>query len=287
MSVAWLNGSLVDEQTASVPVRDTGFLHAAGVFTTMRADSGTIVRLPRHLNRLRQSCDALSIPLQYRDDQLTSAAAEVLEKNQLQNARLRLTITGSGTCLLTATPLQTYPPELYERGMTVLLLDEQKLNPYDIQAGHKTLNYFSRLTSLRKAHQQSAGEAMWFNIYNYLQSGSISNVFLVKNGQLITPPTQAEIDSDAGLRERLPYARSNVLPGITRGAILELAAKLQIKTEFAGINVNQLLDADEVFLTNSIMDVMPVCRIERSVVGNDKPGEITLRLSEALKQLQD
>src|SRR6476661_2597042 len=121
------------------------------------------------------------------------------------------------TGLLTATEMVPYPEEFYRKGMTAAVEDRQKLNPYDVQAGHKTLNYFSRLTALRTANQRSAGEAFWFDVHNYLQSGSISNVFLVKDGRILTPPTQAEME-DEELAARVPYPRSSVLPGVTRGA---------------------------------------------------------------------
>jgi branched-chain amino acid aminotransferase len=299
MATVWLNDKFIDESTASLSIRDTGLLHAAGVFTTMRAYDGAVFRLDQHLNRLRESCQAFSIPLSYMDEKLRSAINELLQANKRVNARLRMTVTGGTTsddpvhgmrlnpnCFLTAAELQEYPRELYEHGMTVALLDAQKLNPFDIQAGHKTLNYFSRMSALRWARQAGAGEALWFNIYNYLQSGSISNVFIVKDGQLITPPTQAEINANANLREKLPYARSNVLPGITRGAILELAQTINLPIERTSINVEQLLDADEIFLSNSIMNVMPIARVERSIVGNDRPGPITTQLGEVLEQMQ-
>ncbi|HEY1685310.1 MAG TPA: aminotransferase class IV [Tepidisphaeraceae bacterium] len=283
--MVWLNGKFVDDAEASLPLRDPGLLHGAGVFTTMQAIAGNVFRLEQHSQRIRDSSQLLSIPFTFTDQALVAVVKELLEKNNLSEARLRLTVTAEN-CFLTATKFHPYPQELYEKGMTAALLDDQKLNPWDTQAGHKTLNYMSRIAALRSAQHMSCGEALWFNIYNYLQSGSISNVFLVKNGRLVTPPTQAEIDGDQNLRERLPYARSNVLPGITRQAILEIAGSQSVEVEFAAINVEQLLNADEVFLTNSIMNVMPVTRIERSVVGNDKPGEITLRFSQALNQMQ-
>ena len=81
--------------------------------------------------------------------------------------------------------------------MTVIALDEQKANPYDAQAGHKTLNYFSRLSALRAANSRGAGEAIWFNVHNYMESGSISNIFLVKGGKLLTPPTNIDLRDPA------------------------------------------------------------------------------------------
>ena len=149
----------------------------------------------------------------------------------------------------------------------MILLDEQKLNPYDLQAGHKTLNYFSRLAALREANRRGAGEALWFNVHNYLQSGSISNVFLVKNGVLITPPTPLELRDDQPLAAAVPYPRSNVLPGVTPHVVIELAERGGVTFRPTAIDVDQLLEADELFLTNSIMGVMPVCRLERHAIG--------------------
>jgi branched-chain amino acid aminotransferase len=291
MPLVWLNGNFIDESGAAVSIRDTGLLHAAGVFTTMRSYAGNVFRLQQHLHRLRGSCESLQIPLKYSDTSLADAAGELLKRNQLSEARLRVTVTRGHAkqdplhglqlepnVFLTAAELEPYPAEYYQRGMTVILLDEQKLNPYDLQAGHKTLNYFSRLAALREANRRGAGEALWFNVHNYLQSASVANVFIVKNNELITPPTQAELREPA-VSVATPYAGSNVLPGVTRGAIIELAQRLNVAIRHRAIDVSALLDADEVFITNSIMQVMPVCRIERRAIGDDKPGPMTMQLS--------
>jgi len=296
MAQAWLNGQFVEEGTAAVPIRDAGLLHGAGVFTTMCAHRGKVFRITDHLRRLRDSCEALFIPLPHKDESLEEAAIELLSRNQIPEARLRLTVTrGTVTqdplhglrtepnVFLTAGAFEPYPQEYYQRGLTVILLDEQKLNPYDVQAGHKTLDYFSRFAALREANRRGAGEALWFNVHNYLQSSSTSNIFLVESGTLVTPPTQAELQ-DPELAQATPYSRSNVLPGITRAAATEAArhAGIQVKTE--AVDVNRLLAANELFLTNSIMGVMPVCRIERKAVGNDLPGPITLQMANALRE---
>lgn len=297
MPCVWINGTFADESTAGVSLRDTGLLHAAGVFTTMRSYGAKVFRLAQHLRRLRDSCEALFIPLQYKDEQLTAAADELLKRNDLSDARLRLTVTRGRstqdplhgmrlepTCFLTAAELEPYPVEYYERGLTVMLMDEQKLNPYDLQAGHKTLSYFSRLAGLREANRRGAGEALWFNVHNYLQSGSIANVFIVKDNTILTPPTAEEL-RDATLAERVPYPKSNVLPGVTRGVVFDIARSEGIDVRPTAIDVSRLLDADEVFLTNSIMGIMPVCRVERKPIGDDKPGPVTARLSRAYERM--
>src|SRR5687767_2249384 len=236
MPSAWLNGSFVEEDQAAVSVRDTGLLHGAGAFTTMRAYRGKVFRLSQHLQRLRRTCEVLFIPLMYKDEQLTQAVGELLKLNELSDARLRLTATRGTSvqdplhgmrlapnAILTASPFEGYPVEYYEKGMTVIALDEQKANPYDVQAGHKTLSYFSRLAALRDAGERGAGEALWFNVHNYLQSGSVSNIFLARGGLLLTPPTRDDL-LDESLAAQVPYPKSATLPGVTRQVALELAA---------------------------------------------------------------
>jgi branched-chain amino acid aminotransferase len=292
MSFVWLNGEVVDEASAVVSLRDTGLLHGAGVFTTMRGYGGRVFEVGRHLRRLRDSCDALLIPLQYKDEALADATVDLLRRNELSDARLRLTVTRgaarqdplhgltlSPNVFLTAAPLEPYPAEYYERGLTVVLLDEQKLNPYDLAAGHKTLNYFSRLAALREANRRGAGEALWFNVHNYLESGSITNVFVVKDGVIVTPPTPADLH-DPAVAANTAYPRSCALPGVTRSVVLDLARGAGIETRTESIDVNRILGADEVFLTNSVMGVMPVCRLERKAVGNERPGEVTRQLAD-------
>lgn len=288
MPEVWLNGHFIDDADATISVRDTGFLHAAGVFTTLRAAGGKPVRLESHLARLRHSCDALFVPLVPKDEVLAQAATELLGRNALNDARMRITVTrgtthqdpihgthAEPTVLITAAPYEPYPAEFYSAGMTVLALDRHKLNPYDPQAGYKTLDYFSRLTALREAARRGAAEALWFNVHNYLQSGCISNVFLVKDGQILTPPTNEEL-RDPEVEEATPYPKSNVLPGITRAAVLAAAKEAGIGVSLRGISINDVLSADEVFLTNSIMGVMPVGRVEQHAF--TAPGPVTKQL---------
>ncbi|HEX8916756.1 MAG TPA: aminotransferase class IV [Humisphaera sp.] len=294
MSFAWINGSFIDEESASVSVRDTGLLHGASVFTTMRAYGGRAFMLDRHLARLRDSCEALFIPLTQKDPELTAAVNELLGRNVLQDARLRITVTRGRqtndplhglrldpTTIVTAGPLDAYPKEYYDRGMTVVVLDEQKLNPYDLTAGHKTSgHYLSRFAALREATRRGASEALWFNVHNYLQCGSVTNVLVVKGGALHAPPTNEELREQA-VKDATPYPKSNVLPGVTRGVVFDLAAEAGISVHRRGLTINDLLEADEVFVTNSSMGVMPVCRVERKPIGGDKPGPVTRRLMEA------
>ncbi|MGC4033791.1 MAG: aminotransferase class IV [Tepidisphaeraceae bacterium] len=263
------------------------------MFTTMRAKAGSVVRIDAHLHRLRKSCEELFVPLLPTEDVIRDAAAELLKRNAMPDARLRLTVTrgtthndptagqhAQPTLLLSATPFEPYPPAFYESGMTVIANSVHKLNPYDPQAGHKTLDYFSRLNAMRDAARRGAAEVLWFNVHNYLQSGSISNVFLVKDGILLTPPTNDELQDEA-VAAATPYPKSNVLPGVTRGTVIEAAKAAGIEVELKALSINDVLTADEVFLTNSIMGVMPVGRVEQHAFAS-VPGVVTKRLAEAV-----
>ena len=288
MPDVWLNGNIIDDAEAGVSVRDAGFLHAAGVFTTLLARNGELVRVEQHLARLRKSCEALFVPLLPTDEVLTDAATELMRRLNLRDARLRLTVTrgtasadhAEPTALWTATQFEPYPKPFYDNGMAVTVQNKNKLNPYDVQAGHKTLDYFSRFAALRDAASRGCAEALWFNVHNYLQSGSISNVFLVKDGVLTTPPTDEELQ-DPGVAEGTPYPRSNVLPGVTRMAVLEAATDAGIEVRRRGLSIEDLLAADEAFLTNSLMGVMPVGRVEQHQFPG-VPGDVTTALRRAI-----
>ena len=207
-------------------------------------------------------------------DRIPEAITAVCQANDLADARVRVTVTpppvdaDQPLLLVTAVAIAGYPPELYERGMTVLLCTDYRQSDKDPLAGHKTTSYLPRLLALRTAQQRDCGESIWFTPDNRLTEGCISNIFVVKKGTLTTPPLDAP-----------------VLPGVTREAVIELAKTNQIPINETAGTVDDLLDADEVFLTNSIMEVMPVTRIERKPIANERPGEITGQLMNAYRKL--
>jgi branched-chain amino acid aminotransferase len=281
-----VNGQLIPYDEAHITAGDAGILHGAGLFETMRAKAGNVVRLREHLARLVRSAETLSIPFSLGEVQLKEMIADLLEANSLTDARLRLTITRGDlhaatpqdptppvTFILSAAAFQPYPASLYEKGMTVVL-SPSKQNPENPLTGHKSTSYFDRLLALREAQKLQAGEALWFTAHsNYLAEGSISNVFLVdKEGLLCTPPLTVPEKTNQRL----------CLPGITRQAVLDAAAAQNILPHERMLTVNDLLSAREVFVTNAIMGVMPVTHIEKHVVGEGRPGQITTQLAQAI-----
>ena len=273
----FLNGDLVPVEQARLSVFDAGFLHGAGLFETMRAYAGKVYRLDEHLDRLLASAKALLVPIAHDKADLRKAVQQTLTANALSEARVRLTVSRGDlrqdpdaeqvhTTVITASALVAYPQEFYQKGMTVVVSDS-KLNSSDPVARHKSTNYLSRLLVLRKAQQLRAGESLWFTEHNHLGEGCVSNVFLVKNGELLTPGVDEPI-----------------LPGITRAVVLELAIGQEIPVSEKVLTIDDVLAADEIFLTNSIMEVMPVCRFEKHVVGDEKPGPMTQRLADLYRQ---
>lgn len=164
------------------------------------------------------------------------------------------------TLLIAATKLQPYPPEYYKNGVLVVLSPFRQ-NTAEPIYGHKTTSYFSRMLALKSAHQKKAAEALWFTVDNRLAEGCISNVFLVKDSTLYTPPIETP-----------------VLAGVARKTVCQIALKKSIEFIEKNLYISDLLDADEIFLTNVIMQIMPVTRVEKHTVGNGKPGPLTKKL---------
>ena len=269
----FLNGELTPASEAKVSVFDGGFLHGAGLFETMRAYAGKVYRLDEHLDRLLISAKELAIPVNGQKDDLRDAVVQTLKANELKEARLRLTVSWGdlrsdpeGTILITASQLQPYPAEFYSKGMSIVISDS-KVSSSDPVARHKSTNYLSRLLELRKAQQLKAGEALWFTESSHLAEGCISNVFLVKDNKLLTPSLDEPI-----------------LPGITRAAVLKLARAENIALGEQTLTIEELIAADEVFLTNSIMEIMPVGRIEKHVVGDGRDRTMTKQLTDLYRQ---
>jgi branched-subunit amino acid aminotransferase/4-amino-4-deoxychorismate lyase len=265
----FLNDKLVDIDKAGVSVTDSGFLYGAGLFETMRSCNGVVFSLKDHLDRLFFSAGALSIKT-YDRKYITDAIYKVLKANKLTDARLRLTITAGPmseseeerkpTLLIAATKLQPYPAEYYKNGVLVVLCPFRQ-NTAEPVYGHKTTSYFSRMIGLQLAHQKRAAEALWFTVDNRLAEGCISNVFLVKDSALCTPPIGTP-----------------VLAGVARKTVCQIAFKNSIKLVEKSLYISDVLEADEIFLTNVIMQVMPVRAVEKHTVGDGKPGPETKKL---------
>jgi len=277
MEKVFLNDKLVDIDKACISVTDSGFLYGAGIFETMRSYNGVVFSLRDHLDRLFFSAKKLSINNTYDRKFITDAIYKLLKANKLTDARLRLTLTGGpmsepeekrqATLLITATKIQPYPPEYYKNGVLVVLCPFRQ-NPHEPIYKHKTINYFSRMLGLQFAHERRAAEALWFTIDNRLAEGCISNVFLVKDSALYTPPI-----------------KTPVLAGVARKTVCQLAIKNSIKLVEKELSIDDVLSADEIFLTNVIMQIMPVSGVEKHTVGDGTVGPTVKKLQKCFDEL--
>jgi len=272
----YLNGKIVPHSQAFVSVSDAGLLHGASTFTTMLARNGTIFRLDRHLKRLLATVELLTLKTDTTAERLTEACYELLAANELDEARMRITLTPGSTrgakptTLVTADPLPDYPAEWYTKGIEVVVASF-KQQPGDVAYGYKTGCYLSRILARQEAAAKHAVEALWFTTSNYLAEACFNNVFLVIGGKVCTPP----IDTP-------------VLPGIVREAVLELCDVLGIETDSQErLTIKETLAAEEIFLTGSCTGIRPVVRVERHAVGSEKPGQVTRRIMAAYTELVD
>ncbi|MBN1554541.1 MAG: aminotransferase class IV family protein [Phycisphaerae bacterium] len=269
----YLNGSLVPFSTATLSIADPGFLHGASVFTTLRAHRGVVFHFERHLERLAETIRLLGMKTDATTGQLITGMYRVLDADELSEARCRITLTpgppdGPPTTLITAEPLPDYPADWYEKGIGVIVT-ALKQAVGDPTFGYKTGCYLPRILARQEAAAKGAEDALWFTTDNRLAESCFSNVFLVRDGEVFTPPRDTP-----------------VLPGVVRDAVLELCPTLEIPArDDKALTVDDMLSADEIFLTSSCMGVRPVVRIEKHVVGDETPGPITKKILAAYNEL--
>ncbi|MDP2718317.1 MAG: aminotransferase class IV [Dehalococcoidia bacterium] len=276
----YFNGSMVPLSGVRVSPFDYGFLYGYGLFETMRAYNGVVFRLEDHLNRLMESARVLKFSAIPDTIKLSYAISETLEVNGLKDARIRLNYSiGEGamvpdpdTCKepVTLISAQEYTPlsgKIYETGYSAILSSFRR-DSLSVLSRLKTGNYLNSLLARREARKAGADEALMLNEKGHLTECSSSNLFLVLNEILYTAP-----------------AESGLLPGITRQVVLELAAGLNMDVRIQEIPVDFIKKAQEAFLTNSIMEIMPLTSFMGQPVGMGKPGPITKKLRTAYSSL--
>ena len=276
--IVYLNGAMVPRSQAKVSALDYGFLYGYGLFETMRAYSGSVSRLDSHLTRLAKSADKLGIMVD--TGVLKRAVMDTLEANGLRDARVRLAVSiGEGgfvpdlyscitpSVLVVAAKYTPYADEIYQRGFRVIVSSIRRNSQSPVPA-MKTANYMESLLARQEVKTTGVDDALFLNEKGQLAEASTSNVFLVSNGMLKTPQQE-----------------SGILPGITRGVILELALQMGIRAFEADIRLEEIPGADEAFLTNSILEIMPITNLNEKAIGDGRPGPITRQLMTAYKDL--
>lgn len=275
----YLDRAFVERAAARVSLFERGFLFGDGLFETLRTYRRRVFRLERHLERLAQGLDVLRIPLPLSHAEIASAIERLLDLNGLQDAALRLMVwrgEGGGVdpadsvvprLAVVARPPAPYPPALSERGMKGALVSIRQ-NEWSPLARLKSLNFLPGILGRMEARAKGADEAILLNTRGRLAEGAVSNVFLVAGGRLLTPSL------DCG-----------VLPGVTRAAILELAREMGRGVTEREVEPAELQAADEAFLTNTLMEVMPLTSLDGAPIGAGRPGPLTGFFARAYRSL--
>jgi branched-chain amino acid aminotransferase len=275
--LVYLNGRFVAKKQAQVSVFDHGFLYGDGIYETLRAYGGMLFLLKRHLARLKHSADAISLKLPMRLDKIGDALNEALSINKLQEAYVRLHLSrGPGeigldpalcvapTMVIVAKPFHDYPAEYYAQGVSVAIVATRRNHPLALPPSIKGTNFLNNILAKIEAIKARVFEGIMLNWEGYVAEGTISNICMVKKGILYTP-----------------HLDTGILEGVTRDLVLRLAKRIKIPVKEAMLLPKHLLAADESFITNTTMEIMPVTTIDKKKIGKGIPGPVTAALHQA------
>jgi branched-chain amino acid aminotransferase len=267
----WINGKFVDMKDARVSVSDRAFLYGDGVFETMRSYAGVTFKLGAHLDRLFGSLKTVLIRPPFSKKYFAEAIKKSLKINRFKSAYIRLTVTrGEGkfgidtrpslrpNAVIVVKELDRYPEIYYRRGISIALSRVTRQNEYSPLSNVKSLNFLNYLLARIGAKKRGFQEVVILNTKGDVAECSTSNIFAVKHGRLITPSVE-----------------SGILAGITRDVVIGIAKKLKIKVEERRMVYKELAAADEIFVTSSLVEILPVTRMDRHKVGKGDVGEIT------------
>jgi branched-chain amino acid aminotransferase len=270
----FIDGKFYSERDAKISVFDHGLLYGDGVFEGIRAYHGRVFKLKEHIDRLFYSAKAILLEIPMAPEKIASAVLESCRINKIRDGYIRLVVTrGIGTLglnprscknpsvIVIADKIQVYPPELYARGMEIVTVPTVRNLHSAVNPAVKSLNYLNNILAKIEANNAGVEEAVMLNASGFVAECTADNLFIVKNGELLTPPLYA-----------------GALYGITRQTVMELARQSGIKVSEPNLTRYDLFCADECFLTGTGAEIMPVIKIDGRVIGNGKPGIITRQL---------
>lgn len=276
----YFNGKFVPKQEARTSVYDHGFLYGDGVFEGIRAYNGRVFRLDGHLDRMYDSAKAIDLKVPLSKEEMKKAIIETLKRNGLKDAYIRPIVTrGDGD--LGLDPRKCPVPnvfiitqewgamygDLYEKGLTAVTVGIRRNAPEALPPNIKSLNYLNNILAKIEANVKGGDEAIMLDVHGNVSEGSGDNIFVVKNGKILTPPTL------------------NNLRGITRAAAIELAIKDRISVSETNMGLFDIYTADEVFVTGTAAEIAPVTKVDGRIIGDGKPGQITRKLMAEFKEL--
>jgi len=280
--IIYIDGKYLPDDQAKISVFDHGFLYGDGVFEGIRAYNGKIFRLKEHLDRLFDSAKTIDLKPPLSKEEMTEVLCEVLRRNNLTNAYIRPIISrGVGdlgldprkcpkpSVIVIATSWGAMYGDLYEKGLRGITVSVRRNPAEALPPNVKSLNYLNNILAKIEANYKGGDEAIFFDTNGYISEGSGDNLYVVKNGEIITPPTL------------------NNLRGITRMVLLELAKSLGITVKEQNIGYFDLYTADEMICTGTAAEVAPITWVDGRTIGTGKPGPVTRQLMAAFKTVTE
>jgi branched-chain amino acid aminotransferase len=275
----WLDGKLVEEADARISVFDHGLLYGDGIFEGIRFYAGRVFRLNEHIDRLFLSAKCLLLEMPLSHEEICEAVLETIRANGLTDGYIRLVVTrGVGdlglnpylcpkpSMFVIASAITLYPAEFYENGLEVVTCATRRPTPASLSPQVKSLNYLNNVMAKVEALKAGAKEGLMLNEQGFVAECTGDNVFIVKNGEVLTPPV-----SDGSL------------DGITRQVIFELCAEMAIPIREATLSRYDLYTADEAFLTGTAAETIPMVKLDDREIGEGEPGPVSLKLIEAYR----
>ncbi len=279
MSSFSINGKLVTAEDAKISVLDRGVLYGDGIFEGIRMYNRAVFKLDEHLDRLYKSAEYINMKIDIPLEQFRHEVLETAAKCSHEHAYVRITVTRSGTIGLQTTddlkinravivtPLNYQKPEAYEKGLRLLNVSLIRTPNTALPMRAKTLNYLNSILSATEAKKKGGDDAIMINSDGYVAESSGSNIFFIKGNTLTTPSV------DAG-----------ILVGVTRNCVIQLAKDLGMEVQERLFKQDEIETAEEIFLTGTAMEIMPVYKINDTLIGTGKVGEKTKKIMESYKK---
>ena len=271
----YIDGKYYDERNARISVFDHGLLYGDGIFEGIRAYNGRVFKLKEHVDRLFCSAKAILLKIPMAHEDIMAAIVETCRQNRIRDGYIRVVVTrGAGTLglnpkgcktpsvIIIAGKIQLYPPELYQRGMDIITVPTTRNLHSALNPAIKSLNYLNNILAKIEAGIAGCEEAIMLNAEGFVAECTGDNIFIVKEGQLLTPPLSA-----------------GALYGITRRVVMDLAGEFGVQVSETNLTRHDLFNADECFVTGSAAELMPVVKIDGRVIGTGRPGPVTGKLT--------
>src|SRR5262245_25419822 len=270
----YLDGKFVSERSAKISVFDHGLLYGDGIFEGIRAYNGRVFKLEEHIERLFCSAKSILLTIPLTKAEMMKAVVETCRHNKVHDGYVRLLVTrGVGTLglnpnrcknpsvIIIAGKIQLYPPEVYQKGMEIVTVPTVRNLHSALNPAIKSLNYLNNVLAKIEANNAGCEEAIMLNAEGFVSECTGDNIFILKQGRLLTPPLSA-----------------GALYGITRLVVMEIARDSGLEVSEANLTRHDMFNADEVFLTGTGAELVPIVKIDGRAIGNGKPGTVTQKL---------